>query len=230
MTYKFIHVVGTDTGVGKTAVAAALARGLGARGVDVGVCKPFASGEDPSRLPSDAEVLIRAAVARDDPALISPVRFRTPASPWAAAREEGRTSGLAEAREALRRLGSAHPVTVVEGIGGVAVPLDAGITYLEFLVEHPGSLLLVARAGLGTLNHALLSLEALRSRRIAVSGLVLNRTGPARDPSEKGNPAALEAFGTVDVLADLPFGEGDGATPELPDRLFESLGFPRAVQ
>jgi dethiobiotin synthetase len=125
-------------------------------------------------------------------------------------------------------LRDAHEVVVVEGIGGVAVPLDEGTTYLEFLAGHPGPVLLVARASLGTLNHTLLTLEALRSRDLAVSGVVLNRTGPDRDPSEPGNPKAIETFGRTPVLADLPFGGEGTASMELPDRLFDALGRPRA--
>jgi len=222
---KLIHVVGTDTGVGKTAVAAALARGLRERGLDVGVCKPFASGEEPSQVPADAVVLIQASGATDDLALISPVRFEIPAAPWFAARVEGRPCGVEVAEDAVRALEAVHDVLIVEGIGGVAVPLDSGITYLDFLSRLTGALLIVARAGLGTLNHTLLTIEALRRRRIDITGVVLNRTGTESDPSEVGNPQGIEVFGGTDVLASLPHVEDEPERMVIPDPVYAKLSF-----
>jgi len=208
-----IHVLGTDTGVGKTTVAAAIARGLRTRGVDVGVCKPFASGVDPETLPPDAAELVRASGVTDDPGSVSPVRFRMHASPWAASLFEGGGALVARAAMAVERLESLHEVLIVEGIGGIAVPLEEGKTYLDFLAVLPGTAIVVARAGLGTLNHTLLTLEALRSRGIHVAGVLLNRTGPEEDPSQPGNARGIELFGRVRALGELPF------LPDGPDRL-----------
>ncbi|MHC4778950.1 MAG: dethiobiotin synthase [Planctomycetota bacterium] len=218
-----IHVVGTDTGVGKTRIAASLARGLNLRGFDTGVCKPFASGGDPKNVPADASVLMKAAGAKDDVERVSPVRFRSPISPWSASREEGREAGLDIASEAIRVLESLHDVLIVEGIGGVAVPIDTGVTYADFMTEHPGDILLVARAGLGTLNHSLLTVEALRTRGAVITGVVLNRAEPGTDPSERSNPAAIEAFTACRILADLPFTDDGREYHQLPDGLYLAL-------
>jgi len=228
MAARIVHVVGTDTGVGKTAVACALARALRERGTDVGVCKPFAAGEDPAGVPEDALQLLEAAGSGDPPELVSPVRYRLPASPWAAALEEGRLPGIAEADAALRALAAKHAVLVVEGIGGVAVPLAVGWTYLEFLANHPGQAVVVARAGLGTINHTLLTLEALRIRGIPVAGVVLNRPRPGEDPSERRNPDAIEAFGRTRVLASLPHLAAGGGNASLGKEALALLGFPSA--
>jgi dethiobiotin synthetase len=223
MLARILHVVGTDTGVGKTAVACALARALRRRGFDVGACKPFASGEDPAGVPSDARLLVEASGSRDAPELVAPVRFRTPASPWAAAREEGRGPGIEAAGRALETLAGRHGILVVEGIGGVAVPLAEGWTYLDFLAGHPGRAVVVARAGLGTLNHTLLTLEALRTRGIPAAGVILNRPSPGSDPSERLNPEAIEAFGRTRVLASLPHFDLHPDSPSSDMRLGETL-------
>ncbi|MHC5037672.1 MAG: dethiobiotin synthase [Planctomycetota bacterium] len=222
----FIHVVGTDTGVGKTAVASALARGLRERGVDVGVCKPFATGEDPSLFPSDAAQLARAAKVTDEQELIAPVRFRMPASPWAAAREEGVDPGTEKAETALAVLVRAHAVLLVEGIGGVEVPLADGSTYLDILSRHPGETLVVARSGLGTLNHTLLTLRALRDEGISPTGVILNQSRQTpHDPTVGSNPDAIETFGRISVLASLPHDSQGPGGLTLPGRIFEKLGF-----
>jgi dethiobiotin synthetase len=218
-----LHVVGTDTGVGKTAVAAALVRGLRARGDSPGVCKPFASGDDPARLPADARILLEASGVSDDPALVSPVRFRAPASPWSAARNEGGPGGFAQALEALRGLDALHGILVVEGIGGVAVPLETGRTYLDFLSRAPGLSLVVARDGLGTINHALLTLEALESRNLPVAGVVLNRTAPGADSTVLRNAEAIETFSSAPVLGVLPFLETGPADLVLPGPVHDAL-------
>ncbi len=220
---RIVHITGTDTGVGKTAVACALARLLVGRGASPGVCKPFSSGDATDRMPADARLLAEAAGSADPEQTVSPVRFRTPASPWAAAREEGRDSGLDRARRAVLDLDATHDILLVEGIGGVGVPLSEGLTYVDFMATLGGAVLVVARAGLGTLNHTLLTVEALRARRMEVAGVVLNRTGPGSDVSETLNPLAIETFGGVPVLADLPF------RPEGPRDLTLPEGIPEAV-
>lgn len=218
---RIVHVLGTSTGVGKTAVACALARGLRAREVDVSACKPFACGEDPGRLPSDAAALVEAAGAGDGEDLVAPVRFALPASPWAASKAQGRETDVGCALHALRTLAGRHTVLIVEGIGGVAVPLAPGATYLDFLREMPGKCLVVARAGLGTLNHTLLTIEALSRRGLEAAGVVLNRPEAGSDPSEAANPEAIETFGGVKVLASLPHAPGRDLA--LPDAAIDAV-------
>ena len=119
-----LFITGTDTGVGKTFVSCALARGLRAAGIDVGIMKPIETGV-PAEGPEDARALRLAAGAEDPLDLICPVRFSLPASPEAAARAEQRTASITPIREAFASLARRHPFMLVEGAGGLLVPIDA---------------------------------------------------------------------------------------------------------
>ena len=181
-------VCGTDTDVGKTVVSALLVEGLGAR-----YWKPVQSGVEGG---GDRD---RVAALLDLPAeRIVPEAYRlaAPVSPhWAAERE-----GVAIDPERLA-LPPADGPLVVECAGGLLVPLRRDWLQIEQIARWGLPVVLVARSGLGTLNHTLLSLEALRHRRIPVLGLVLNGE-PHPD-----NPRTLAALGGVPVLAELPPGE-----------------------
>jgi len=198
-----LFVTGTDTGVGKTEVAAALVAGWRALGLDVGGMKPAQSGVEPGA-PSDADRL-RAAAGGDDPAeLVCPYSFAAPLAPGVAARLEGKEISLERVLEAARELGARHAALVVEGAGGLLVPLTERETYADLAVALALPVLVVARAGLGTVNHTALTCEALRARGLEVRGVVLNRPTPGSDPSEPHNPAEIERLAGVRVLASLP--------------------------
>jgi dethiobiotin synthetase len=183
-------VTATDTGVGKTFVTAALAAGLRARGCDVAVFKPVQSGalaDDPH---GDAALLGADCV----------YAFAAALAPIVAAEQEGRTIKLEPIVARARELGSRHETLLVEGAGGLLVPLASGLDVVDIAAAIGLPLLIVARAGLGTVNHTLLSAEAARARGLTVAGAVLN--GKA-DESTAGNAALIEAGG-VPVLARIP--------------------------
>lgn len=183
ITPRSLFITGTDTGVGKTWVAARLARTFRGAGVDVGVMKPVSAGGR-----ADARTLRMAAGVSDDPLdLVNPVWYRQPAAP--AAVLNGRTFPMARALRAYRRLRSRHAVMVVEGIGGVLVPLDRRRTGLDLIRAFRLPALVVARAGLGTLNHTVLTVGALRRARVRLVGIVLN--GPAPGFAGRTNPGLL---------------------------------------
>ncbi len=173
-----VFVTGTDTGVGKTFVACALARALREAGVDVGVMKPIETGV-PEAGPEDARALREAAGVEDPLELICPVRFALPASPEAAARAEDRSVSLDAIRDAFDELTRRHAFVLVEGAGGLLVPIDAGTDMADLARAFDLPLLLVARAALGTVNHTRLSLEVAEARGLEVLGVVLSHsTGP----------------------------------------------------
>ncbi len=170
-------MTGTDTGVGKTLVAAALAAWCRARGVNAGVMKPVATGGQLLgwRLVSDdARDLARASGAGDPWRLVNPVCFREPIAPWAAARRERRPIRLAPIQRAFRTLRRRHEVVIVEGIGGWLVPLAAHLTMADVARRLRLPVMVVARPGLGTLNHTLLTLRELRRSGLPVIGFVVN--------------------------------------------------------
>jgi dethiobiotin synthetase len=198
-----LFVTGTDTGVGKTEVACALLSGARAAGLDVGAMKPAESGLAPGQ-PSDAERLRQSAGGGDPLELVCPYRFAPPLAPGVAARLAGVEISMARLLEAARTLASRHAALLVEGAGGLLVPLTPTQTYADLAVALGLPVLVVARAGLGTVNHTALTLEALRARGLAVAGVVLNRTGPDDDPSVPYNAAEIERLTGAPVLASLP--------------------------
>jgi len=209
-----VFIAGTDTGVGKTMVTAALAAWLREAGCDVGVMKPVHTGcRHPAsrQRPHDTAALMRAALSRDPLDLVTPYRLRQPLSPLAAARAEGRRIDPHRLRAAYRALARRHDIVLVEGSGGLLVPVTPIATMADLISAWGLVVILVARAGLGTLNHTLLSIEAARRRRLTVGGIILNHARPAsgsRDPSATGNAALLRELTGLPVIGPLPYVAG----------------------
>ncbi|HTP41032.1 MAG TPA: dethiobiotin synthase [Nitrospiria bacterium] len=210
-----LFITGTDTGVGKTMVTAALAAWLRHEGYDVGVMKPVHTGcrhSKKERPPPDSAVLLRAAGARDPVRLVTPYRLRRPLAPLAAARAEGRSIDVGRLRTAYRALARRHQIVLVEGVGGLLVPLTASSTVADLIAAWKLPLIVVARAGLGTLNHTLLTIEAARRRGIVIGGIILNHDRPTagrrRDPSVGGNGPLLRELTELPVVGPLPHVEG----------------------
>jgi len=199
-----LFVTATDTGVGKTEVACALLRGWRARGLDVGAMKPAQSGHEPGER-SDAERLSEAAGGGDPPELVCPYTFLPPLAPGGAARLAGTAVSLERLLAAARALAARHAALLVEGAGGLFTPLGERETYADLAVALGLPALVVARAGLGTVNHAALTCEALRARGVAVAAVVLNRVGPTDDPSVPHNAAEIARLTGARVLGPLPF-------------------------
>ena len=219
-----LFVTATDTGVGKTEVACAILRAARAAGLDLAAMKPAQSGHDPGER-SDAERLREAAGGGDPEELVCPYTFAAPLAPAVAARLEGVDVSLGRILAAARELGARHAALVVEGAGGILTPLTARETYADLAVALALPVLVVARAGLGTVNHTALTVEALRARGLAVAGVVLNRSSPAGDPSEPHNAAEIEKLTGARVLASLPFVAGDARGRALASALAGKVQF-----
>jgi len=188
-------------------VTAALAAWCRGQGLDVGVMKPVATG-DPGRS-RDARLLIDAAGAQDPLELVNPVCYRDPLAPYAAAVRAKRPVDWAGIRRAYRQLAARHDVMLVEGIGGLLVPLSRRRTVADLVKMLELPVLVVARLRLGTLNHTLLTVRQARREGLKVLGVVLNSAeGPAtsRDGrlAEQTNPAVLRDCLSVPVLGILP--------------------------
>lgn len=182
-------VTGTDTGVGKTIVAAALVMALRERGVRAIGFKPAETGVEAGEL-SDSEVLAQASGERTplaDPLL----RLAEPLAPAVAADRAGTLLDAQSVDDRIRALRDAGYALVVEGAGGLLVPLAWGYTALDLAARAKLETVVVGRAGLGTLNHLALTVATLRSRDVPIRGIVLNGWGPAPDLAEATNPAAL---------------------------------------
>lgn len=198
-----VFVTGTDTGVGKTQVSTALLSLLADAGRLPAPMKPYETGVTRARGPEDA--LAMRAAARSEDALddICVHRFRLPLAPGVAAVRERRPADFSTVQAAYERFAGRD--LVVEGAGGLFVPLDAERDVIDVIVAWNLPVVLVARAGLGTLNHVALSLEALAQRRARVLAVVLSRGTPAADPSLKDNAPWLARRHRVLVLGPVPY-------------------------
>jgi dethiobiotin synthetase len=195
-------VTGTDTGVGKTIIAAAILEALRAKGIRAVGFKPVQTGSEPG-VESDADLL--AAASREHLADASPlIDLREPLAPALAAERAGVHVSPSEIESRVGSLRSSGRVIVVEGAGGVMVPLVWGYTVLD-LAEHCGlEAIVVARAGLGTLNHIAMTVSVLRARRISVRAIVLNGRRQDPDLAESTNPSVLARLLPESVIIEVP--------------------------
>lgn len=203
-------ITGTDTGVGKTLVTSALVTRLAQRGIDVGVMKPIETGVSRStKAQSDGARLRRAAGSHDPIAEVSPYVFRLPVAPLSAARAEGTTVRVATIIRAFRALSKKHDLVVVEGVGGVHVPITGTADVLDLVQRMRLSAIVVGRSGLGGINHALLTLHALRRKKIPILALVLNQPRPVQTKTarvqEQSTVSLLRRLAGVPVVGPLPY-------------------------
>nr|WP_090341811.1 dethiobiotin synthase [Mycolicibacterium malmesburyense]CRL71895.1 dethiobiotin synthase [Mycolicibacterium malmesburyense] len=202
-------VTGTDTGVGKTVATAALACRARLSGVDVAVCKPVQTGS-----PRDddlADVGRLSGVTR----LHGGWRYPEPLAPAAAARRAGMTLPTrTELVESIRSVDA--PLTLVEGAGGLLVEIGAGATLRDLAVDLGAPVLVVVAAGLGTLNHTALTLEALAHHGVSCAGLVIGASPSDPDIAAQDNRDALAELAPVRAV--LPAGAG-----ALSVRQFEAM-------
>lgn len=193
-----LFVTGTDTDVGKTWVACLLARELRENGHKVGVMKPAESGMN-----QDAVLLKKASGSSAPLRRIRPYHFKAALAPALAAAAEGKMVKLGTIRRAFQGLRRTHDGVLVEGAGGLLVPLsrDALVADLAVILGLP--LLVVARPGLGTINHSLLTLSEARRRGLRPAAVVLNGRHKAGDRSVLGNAQAIVKYGKVPVIGPL---------------------------
>ena len=200
---KSLFVTGTDTGVGKTVVSCALVRGLRARSIDIGVMKPVETGVG-GEGPLDAQALRAAAGERDDLDLICPLRFALPAAPPVAAAAEGRSVDVDRIHAAYLELAGRHEMMLVEGAGGLLVPVDEH-TNMADLAERLGLVtVLCARASLGTINHTRLTLEAIEARRLECAGVVISHSGGLLSEADRANLDNLRNFLGPRLIGEIP--------------------------
>lgn len=203
-----VFITGTDTAVGKTLVTAALAWSLQELGLDVGVMKPVETGVVKGR-PSDADRLRVAAQVPDSLDLVRPYAFRLPVAPLDAARAERRTIKITAIMQAYRALQAQHDLLLVEGAGGVHVPMTPTMDVLDLIEKLKAPVLVVGRVGLGGVNHALLTLNTLREHKIPILALVLNRMSSAKTAmarrQERSTVELLRESAVMPVIGPLPY-------------------------
>ena len=201
-------ITGTDTGVGKTVVTGALAAVLRSGGADVGVMKPVATGCVRRReglVSLDAEFLAKVADAAEPLEQIAPIRLAEALAPTVAAARAGRALDLHAMWTAWERLRRAHAVMLVEGIGGALCPVTPRQSLADLARRFNLPVLVVARPGLGTINHTAMTVEALRKRRLEVAGIIVNRYNrDTEDVAELTNPDEIQRVTGAPVLGLVP--------------------------
>ncbi len=203
---KGYFIAGTDTGVGKTFFAALLAALIKQSFGDVGVMKPIETGFTPGA--SDAEFLSASVGAEDPLEEICPARFATPAAPYLASNLEKSPIEIPKILAAYERLAAKHKIVIVEGVGGLMVPIKQGYLLGRLARDIGLPVLVVSRLALGTLNHTLLTLEAAKFFNLNVKGIVFNQNRPGEaDFIQDSNPDIVRDFTDVPVLGVLPYVE-----------------------
>lgn len=222
-----LFVTGTDTGVGKTHVAAALLRGLAAQGLRAAGMKPIAAGFDHgARMNADVAVLRAAGNVAAPQSDVNPYALEAAVAPHVAAARQGTLIELATISASYARLAQRADAIIVEGAGGALVPLDARLDMLDIPRALALPVLLVVGVRLGCLNHARLSALAISARGLVLAGWVANRIDPAMDAADE-SVAALAATLPAPLVADYPW-VGDAASFAADRASLRQLGFARA--
>ncbi len=203
-----LFITATDTGVGKTMVAGGIARLLTDEGLQVGVFKPIASGcnRGPYGLVSaDAEFLALCIDNADPTTIINPVTYETPAAPIVCEQREDRPVDFEAVASIYKSLCQRKDIIIVEGIGGVRVPVSEGVDVLTLMREFALPVVVIARPNLGTINHTLLTVDAIRAAGLYVAGIVINGFNTATaGVAEETVAEVLRKWTQASILAVVP--------------------------
>ena len=207
-------VAGTDTGVGKTAVSLLLMRYFLHKGRDPFYLKPFQTGvSSPQDPEADASFIYRHidGLQHDDPADSTPYCFPNPKAPWFAAKDANATIDIRKVENVVEEKTRTHSPLIVEGAGGLLVPVTQNLLMVDLIRLLQAEAILVARAGLGTINHTLMSVETMASRGLKPAMIVFADSGEPATPQDmiEENMRAVEAFsglrvgGVIDKIANF---------------------------
>jgi dethiobiotin synthetase len=196
-----LFVTGTDTGVGKSVVAASICAALVVRGERVAAFKPVVTGldEEPGEFGRDHELLAAAANAAQSPSDVTPRVFGPAVSPHLAAELAGLTLEPRELVEAAREQAPEDGVLVCEGVGGLLVPITPGYLIRDLAMELVLPVVVAARPGLGTISHTLLTIEAARAGGLGVAAVVMTPWPEDPTPMEQSNRDTIARLGDVSV-------------------------------
>jgi len=195
---KGIFITGTDTKYGKTIIAGGVARALLRKGFNVGVMKPVATWGDPCREPGvrnkwiseDALHLRQAAATSDALSLINPLCYKAALAPWPAALQEKKSIDLNRINQSYRELCRRHDYMVVEGVGGLLVPIKRKYFVSDLILKLHLPAIVVSQPGIGTLNHTLLTVRTLKNEGIPLAGVIINQY-QGKTKAERSNPNVL---------------------------------------
>ena len=223
---KGFFITGTDTGVGKTVITAALIKAV--KRLDLKVCgmKPIETGCLKSKfkvqdtlLPSDGIFLKKISNVNDSLDLITPIRFKNPLAPLPASKKEGVSIDFQKIKKSFTELSKKYDVVIVEGIGGLLVPITKDYFVLDLVRDFGLPLIIVSRPGLGTINHTMLTVNYAIKEGLIVAGIIINYSHPSEGTlAENTNPEVITQICPVPII---------GIFPCLED--FENSTFERAA-
>ncbi|MGA2915768.1 MAG: dethiobiotin synthase [Sedimentisphaerales bacterium] len=204
-----LFITGTDTGVGKTLIAGAITKILLQKGENIGVFKPVASGckKIKQRLISeDAKFLAHCAKSEFALDIINPVAFKVPAAPFACEKAENKKVDLRKIAAAYKQICQKSDFVIIEGIGGIKVPITKNVNVLSLAKAFNLPVVIVARSKLGTINHTLLTIGAVRRAGLLLAGVIINGYDEkTKDVAEKTNAEIIKKLGRVKIIAVVPF-------------------------
>lgn len=203
-----IFVTGTDTGVGKTVVASGIAAALRSRGINVGVMKPIHTGCKIRKgvlIPEDSIQLAKSSDVNDPLELITPYTFKEAVAPFVAAIENKMIIDTDRIIKEFKTMSGRHEYMIVEGIGGVLVPITRNFFVVDLVKRLNMPALIVTRPGLGTINHTMLTINCLKNKKIPIKGIVINYSRKGGGTlAEKKYPETIEALSRVPVIGVIP--------------------------
>jgi len=221
---KGFFITGTDTGVGKTVITAALIRAIKLLGFKVGGMKPIETGclksdfrdENGGLIPSDGMFLKEMAGMDDLIDLVTPVRFRNPLAPFPASEIENVLVDIEKIKKAYSELSKKFDVVIVEGIGGLLVPITKHYFVIDLAREFSLPAIIVSKPGLGTINHTLLTVNYAIKEGLDVAGIIINYSQPSDSTiAEATNPEVIRQISSVPLLGIFPYiGEIQSASIE----------------
>src|SRR3989338_1027802 len=194
---KAIFITATDTGAGKTIISRAIGLALKKKGLDIGYMKPFRCSGD------DMEFICRALGIKDEQELVNPYYAKEPLAPYIAFKRAKVKIDLDKVFNAYKELSRRHEVLIIEGVGGLLAPIKKDYLIADLILDLDVPALIVARAGLGTLNHTLLTQRYALDYGIKVKGIIINNY-QGKTAAEKTNPDAFKEFLAAPILGIVP--------------------------
>lgn len=206
---KGLFITGTDTGIGKTVIAGAIIAAFRSRGINTGAMKPVETGcvtVGKNLYPSDGAFLKKLAQMEEPLNYITPSCFESPLSPLVASEIEGREVELEKIRYHFRRFTEKYDAIIVEGIGGLLVPIRRNYYVLDLAKELDLPVVVVARASLGTINHTLLTVNYAIREGLSIAGIIMNFSRfPDGSIAESTNPNAIQQLTNIPLIGVFPY-------------------------
>jgi dethiobiotin synthetase len=197
---KTFFITATDTGIGKTFIAAGLGFAAQSKGFKVGMSKPISCGGI-----EDAEFYKNKLQLKDGIDDINPIKFKQPLSPYAAMKTEKKKIDIAGIIKSINELRKDRDVVIVEGLGGAMAPIKRDYYVVDMIKELRMPCIVIARAGLGTINHTLMTIDELKKRNVKIAGIIMNGF-EGREISQRSNARVIEELSGIKIIGKIKAG------------------------